>query len=107
MFHGTSSKNAESVLCTGLPKGQYVTDDFELAASYAMRHNEPAVVIVDGKIAQPDDPAYDDIEFVAADNMKCAQILRPTFSEKPADWYELGKNLERVHPGLFAKENWR
>ena len=107
MFHGTSFSAANSISRFGLGNGQYVTDDFELAASYALRTDCPAIVVVEGKVTKPDEIAYDDIEFVAAEMMKATRILILTFGSKPADWYELDKNLERVYPELFARESWR
>jgi hypothetical protein len=107
MFHGTSESAAKSIIAQGLGKGQYVTDDFDLAASYALRTDQPAIAVVKGEVSKPDEIAYDDIEFVAAEMMQCLQVLRPTFSGKPIDWYELDGNLERVHPELFSRESWR
>jgi len=107
MFHGTSESAAKSISQSGLGKGQYVTDDFELAASYALRTDRPAIAIVEGKVSRPTEIAYDDIEFVAAATMRCVRVLRPKFNSKPPDWYELDDNLNRAHPELFARESWR
>ena len=107
MFHGTSISAAKNISKSGLGKGQYITDDFELAASYALRTNQPAIVVVEGRVSKPEEIAYDNIEFVAGEMMKCIQVLRPAFDGKPSDWYELDGNLERVHPGLFKRESWR
>ena len=108
MFHGTSLDNARNIQSAGfLSSGQYVTDDFELAASYALRHGAPAVIVVEGAVGLPDEIAYDSIEFVAAENLKVVEVLQPTFAGKPLDWYDLDDGLNRRYPHLFELENWK
>jgi hypothetical protein len=109
MYHGTSTPNARKIVKSGLAPGSYVTPDFELAASYALRTGDPAVVCLYPKahVSTPEDPAYEGVELVTTRRAYVMRTLRPKFQEIPADWYELTDGMERKYPDLFERENWR
>ena len=105
-FHGTSYETALEIRRSGLAAGAYVATDFDLAASYALKHGAPAIVVLSGQVAPPAERAYD-TEAVAM-QMQVLRVLRPCFREIPEDYYELNDKLTgRKYPQLFARQNWQ
>ena len=104
-FHGTSRENANAIIKEGLAAGQYVSSDFELAASYALRNSNPIVLEVQGAICLPKEVAYDDIEFIATETLTVIGVFAPKFVQEQ-DWYELDENLDRLYPEYFDPKNW-
>jgi hypothetical protein len=96
--------------------GSYVTQNFGLAASYALRQPNPAIVIVDAQVRLPDEIAYLGEEFQTVGISQGLQVLRPKFdstelaevADLPADWWEeLADNLGSYrYPHLFSLSNW-
>jgi hypothetical protein len=110
MYHGASQQSAAAIAIGGLRAGSYTTTDFELAASYALRNDNPAVIVVDSADATPpsaDEIVYDE-EFILQSNAKITGVCLPQFAGKPADWWELNDDLSgRKYPELFNKNNWK
>lgn len=105
-FHGTSARHARTIQERGLQRGAFVTTDFDLAASYALKHAEPAIVILTGEVAEPRARAYDG-EYIAL-NMRATGVPCPQFADVPDDFYELNDSLSgRKYPDLFDRKQWQ
>jgi|SRR5215212_10066226 len=107
LYHGTSAERAAQIVRSGLRSGSYVTTDFDLAVSYALRHDRPIVLEVRATTAPPAERAYDE-EYVTSSAARILAVLAPAFDAIPEDWMELTDDLTgRKYPALFARENWR
>lgn len=107
-YHGTGKRYANSITKNGLDAGSYITNDFGFAASYAMRHKNPVVLVFENiPVELPEDIAFEN-EFVTAAISFPSKIVSPVFKSIPEDWWETADDLsERKYPELFNIENWR
>ena len=110
MFHGTSRQCALEIEAKGFDEKSYITSEFELATSYALRQRGNAVILVFEIVdfEPPEEPAFD-VEFLTTSKAFPIKKLAPTFdsNELPEDYYDLDEEANgRKYPQFFEEKAW-